>query len=125
MKTTKVIYWLSTSIVSLMMLFSAYAYLTQATVEQGFRHLGYPGYFRVELAIAKLIGAIVLLLPVSQRIKEWTYAGFSITFVSAFIAHVASGDPLNNQIMPLVILVILITSYVSYHKIRKPVAQTV
>jgi len=59
-----------------MMTYSAYAYLTQPAMAEGFRHLGFPDYFRVELGIAKLLGAIVLLAPLATRLMEWAYAGF-------------------------------------------------
>ncbi len=117
MKATKITYWVSTAIVALMMTFSGYAYLTNPTVQQGFQHLGYPDYFRVELAFAKFIGAVLLLIPVAARVKEWAYAGFAITFISAVIAHTASGDPIQNRIMPVVFLGLMVVSYVMYHKL--------
>jgi len=122
MKAIKITYWITTSIVSLMMIYSSYAYLTQPAMQQAFQHLGYPDYFRVELAIAKLIGAILLIAPISSRIKEWAYAGFTIAFVSAFIAHTASGDPVNYRMMPVIFLVLLIVSYITYHKKNKVIA---
>ena len=33
--------------------------------------LGFTDYFRVELAWAKLLGAVLLLAPVPARLKEW------------------------------------------------------
>jgi uncharacterized membrane protein YphA (DoxX/SURF4 family) len=116
MKTVKITYWITTVIVALMMTYSSYAYLTQPAMQQAFQHLGYLDYFRVELAIAKLIGVILLVAPVSSRIKEWAYAGFVITYISAFIAHSASGDPVNYRVMPVIFLVLLIVSYLTYHK---------
>ncbi|HMG07844.1 MAG TPA: DoxX family protein [Mucilaginibacter sp.] len=116
MKALKITYWTTTAIVALMMVYSAYAYLTQAAVLQAFQHLGFPNYFRIELAVAKLIGAVLLLIPLTARIKEWAYAGFAFTFISAFIAHTASGDPMANRIMPIIFLAILIVSYVTFHK---------
>src|SRR3954447_10548235 len=104
MKTTNIIYWTTTSILAMIMTFAAYSYITQPAVQQGFRHLGFPDYFRVELAIAKLIGAVLLLAPVASRAKEWAYAGFGITFISAFIAHIASGDPASVRMMPVLFL---------------------
>ena len=59
---------------------------------EAFAHLGFPDYFRVELALAKLFGVVLLLAPVPARLKEWAYAGFAITLVSALIAHLAVGD---------------------------------
>ena len=116
MKAIKISYWISTSVLALMMIYSAYAYLTQPAIAQGFIHLGFPSYFRVELAIAKLIGAIIILTPLSSRIKEWAYAGFVITFISAFIAHTASGDPVSVRIMPLIFLAITVISYYTWSK---------
>lgn len=116
MKTTKITYWITTAIIGLMMTYSAYAYLTQAAAQQGFQHLGYPDYFRVELAVAKLIGVALLLAPVSSRLKEWVYAGFTITFISAFIAHTVSGDAASRLSGPVVFLVLLVISYFTYHK---------
>jgi uncharacterized membrane protein YphA (DoxX/SURF4 family) len=118
MKTLKITYWTSTSLVALLMSFSVYAYLAMPAIDQTFHHLGYPSYFRVELAIAKLLGVIALLLPVPPRIKEWTYAGFTIVFISAFIAHTVAGDPVSARISPFVSLLLLIISYLTYHKLQ-------
>ncbi len=118
MKKYKITYWIATSIITLMMLFSAYGYFTNPDMKLAFIHLGFPDYFRIELGIAKIIGAIILIVPkIPNRLKEFSYAGFAITFVSAFIAHIASGDPLSIGIMAIIFLVILILSYISYHKI--------
>lgn len=119
MKSVKIIYWTTTVLVGVMMLFSTYMYFTAADVKQGFVHLGFPDYFRVELAIAKLLGALALLLPVvPARVKEWAYAGFAINFISAFIAHIASGDTLSGSAFPLVLLAILVASYISKEKLQ-------
>lgn len=118
MKTTKISYWILTAIVALMMYYSAFAYLTTPQMAAAFKHLGYPDYFRIELAIAKLIGATLLLIPVAARVKEWTYAGFIIVFISAFIAHTCSGDPVNYRVMPVIFLVLLVGSYTTYRKLQ-------
>ena len=113
MKKNNVIYWISTVIVSLMMLFSAYLYLTSDEVKAAFVHLGFPSYFRVELAIAKILGAIVLLVPaVPIRLKEFAYFGFAVTFISALIAHTTSGDPTKVAAGPLIFLAVLIVSFI-------------
>jgi hypothetical protein len=74
------------------MTFTAYAQLRLPQVAEAFRHLGFPDYFRVELACAKLAGVLLLLLPVPPRLKEWAYAGFAIDLFSAIVAHLAAGD---------------------------------
>ena len=121
MTTTKIAYWIITAIVGLMMMFSGYSYLTKDAMAAAFTHLGYPSYFRVELAIMKIIGVVLLLVKVPPRLREWTYAGFAFTFVSAFIAHTASGDAVNYRVMPLLFLVLLAVSYFLYHRLlRQP-----
>jgi hypothetical protein len=115
-KAIKITYWISTAIISLMMLFSAYSYLTNPMIKQAFQHLGFPDYFRIELAVAKIFGAIILLVPIKGAIKEWAYAGLTFTFVSAFIAHNVSGDPITNQVGPIIFLLVLALSYLMYQK---------
>lgn len=105
-----------TILVSVMMINSAVMYVTKPEIKQAFVHLGFPSYFRVELAVLKVIGAIVLLAPLSRSFKEWAYAGFAVTFVSAFIAHSASGDPASARIMPVIFLILLVISYITYHR---------
>lgn len=119
MRAVKITYWATTIPVTLMMVYSAYAYLSQPAMADAFHHLGFPAYFRIELAIAKLAGAAILLAPLAGRIKEWTYAGFAFVFISAFIAHSASGDPVQVLVMPVIFLTLLILSYMMYHKIKK------
>lgn len=119
MKATNLIYWITTGLVAVMMSFSAYMYLTSPEMEKAFQHLGFPAYFRVELAIAKVLGVLGLMVPFKGRLKEWVYAGFTINFISAFIAHTASGDPLSGSVAPLIFLGLLLTSYVMYHKRQK------
>lgn len=119
MNLFRIIYWVSTAILSFLMLFSAVSYFVNPEIAVGFKHLGFPDYFRVELGIAKLIGSIVILIPLfPHQCKEWAYAGFGITFISAAIAHSQSGDPLSMVIAPIVIFGILTVSYVFYRKTK-------
>ena len=85
-------YWIATALLCLQMGFTAYAQLSLPQVAEAFRHLGFPDYFRMELAWAKLLGVVLVLAPVPARIKEWAYAGFAITLASALIAHFSVGD---------------------------------
>jgi len=93
-KAAKIGFWVSTALFSLEMGFTAYAQLRLPQVAAAFAHMGFPGYFRVELATLKLVGLVALLVPtIPARLKEWAYAGFAITLLSALIAHFAVGDP--------------------------------
>jgi hypothetical protein len=85
-------FWIVTVLFCLQIGFTAYAQLALPQVAEAFTRMGYPAYFRVELSWAKFLGVALLLLPVPARLKEWAYAGFAITLVSALIAHLAVGD---------------------------------
>src|SRR5205085_9240156 len=85
-------FWLATALFCLQMGFTAYAQLHLPQVAEAFVHLGFPGYFRVELSWAKLLGVALLLAPVPTRLREWAYAGFAINLGSALIAHFSVGD---------------------------------
>jgi DoxX-like family len=86
-------FWISTALFALQMGFTAYAQLRLPQVAAEFARLGFPAWFRIELSWAKFAGLAALLLPmVPARLKEWAYAGFAITLVSALLAHLAVGE---------------------------------
>ncbi|PTS91687.1 DoxX family protein [Pedobacter sp. HMWF019] len=116
MKTTKITYYISTGLISSAMLFSAYAYLVYPQLQSAFRHLGFPDYFRIELAVAKLIAAIAIWFPV-RLLKEASYIGLAISFVSAVIARTIAGDDVFHAAGALMALIILIVSYASDRKL--------
>ncbi|MGE3682335.1 MAG: DoxX family protein [Bdellovibrionales bacterium] len=111
LKIKSVTFYFATGLISLMMVFSAYSYFTSDQLVAAFKHLGFPDYFRAELGIAKILGVVALWAPGFRTIKEWAYAGFTITFVSAFIAHSSSGDPASAMANPVVALILLGVSY--------------
>jgi len=99
--------------ISFFMLFSAYFSYSHP---RDLQMLGFPDYFRIELVIAKVIGAFVLLLPQTPlRVKEWVYAGFIITMISALTAHIYTNDEIGKIIFVSVDLVLVTFSiyYVS------------
>lgn len=103
-------YWISTAIVSLMLLL-ALTYLTgNEQVVAGFSKAGYPQHLRIVLGLAKPAAAIVLLLPGLALLKEWAYAGATFTWVMASVSAYSSEQG-QIWIMPLVLLVLLGVSY--------------
>jgi hypothetical protein len=110
-KTKTTIYWASTLFVAFIMTISgALALIHAPTMMAALAHLGYPPYFSNLLAVSKLAGVAVLLLPGIARLKEWAYAGFGITVLSASYSHLLSGDGLL-ALEPLVTFAALILSY--------------
>jgi hypothetical protein len=117
-KTDKVIFWVFTSIFVLFDGVGAIGFNTPLAIE-GMAHLGFPDFFRVELGIGKILGGILLIVPqVPHRLKEWAYVGFGISTISAIIGHLAVDSGLEHVYLPLVVLLVLMVSYVYYHKTR-------
>src|SRR5215831_9166077 len=107
-----IFYWVSTAIVSLMLLLAA-SYLTGSEqVVSGFAKAGYPQHLRIVLGMAKPSAAIVLLLPGLALLKEWAYAGATFAWVMATISAYLS-EPGFVWIFPIVLLALLAVSYLT------------
>lgn len=116
-------FWISTALFALQMSFTAYAQLRLPEVAKAFAHLGFPAYFRIELSWAKLAGVAALLVPmVPLRLKEWAYAGFAITLVSAVVAHLAVGEGIEAWIWPVGTGVLWSVSYFCFRRLQADVA---
>lgn len=119
MKTNKIIFWTTTTIIFLFE--GVMPALTSQTElgKEGIRHLGYPAYFGIMLMIFKVSGALTLIIPkIPTRIKEWAYAGFTFNFIAAFVSHWAVDGFNGITCFPLIILAILMVSYRYYHKLN-------
>ena len=121
MKKDKIVYWTTTILIFLFEGVMPALTSQSELAKEGIRHLGYPAYFGVMLAVFKVLGALILIIPqVPARIKEWAYAGFAFTMISAFISHCANDGINPLSFFPLVVLCILATSYIYFHKINQP-----
>jgi uncharacterized membrane protein YphA (DoxX/SURF4 family) len=119
----KILYWSATGLVASVTLLAGFSYVTDAPAAiENFQHLGYPQQLRVLLGIAKLAGAIVLLLPRLPRLKEWAYAGFTFTWIAATVAHYLAQDGL--FLLPVALLGALAVSYVTRPANRRGFAKS-
>jgi DoxX-like family len=119
MKTDKIIYWVTTSIIFLME--GVIPALTSQSefAKQGISHLGYPPYFGNALVVFKVLGALSLILPqVPKRFKELAYAGFTFNFLFASISHFVVDGFGFQGILPLLFLGVLATSFMYYEKLN-------
>jgi len=105
-------YWGATGVVTIVPLLAAFAYLTTSPeAVENFRHVGYPQQLRVLLGVAKLAGAIVLLLPRLPMLKEWAYAGFFFLLTGAIFSHIATGHSMSELFPSALLLVLLVVSW--------------
>lgn len=116
MKAKKITYYISTGLLTLVMLFSATMYLfNNGMVREVFTALGYPVYIIYPLAIAKIAGLLTIHFSPTKVLKQLAYAGFFYNLILAVVAHVMVGD--GGFVPALVVLIAVITSYVTSHKI--------
>jgi hypothetical protein len=107
---TRLAYRIVTGLFVLASLYSVVLLLSGALVAKS-QVLGYPSYFTRMLGVAKLLGAVALVLPKRPSLREWAYAGFVFEFMAAIVAHLASGEPASMAIPAMVELVIVGASY--------------
>lgn len=118
MKRDKIIFYVATGLLSLLMCFSVYMYFFDHEAVVGmFNNFGYPSYIIYPYAVAKLLGVFALWNPNFKILKEWAYAGFFFAFVLAFFAHYMIGD--GEQAGAVVALVLLAVSYIFNKRINK------
>ncbi len=116
-RTAKIVYWVATAIVAIVYLGAAAFYLTQTeTVKQMYAQLGYPAYLVVPLAIAKIIGAVVILWRPSAMLADWAYGAMFFHILLAIQAHFASGVP--TPIPAIVTLIALVVSWWTANRVR-------
>ena len=121
--TDKIIYWATTGLVCLLMLFSATMYfLNHEMVSETFLNLGYPTYVIYPLAIAKILAVVAILTKKSALLKEWAYAGLFFDFVLAFSGHLMVND--GEHMAAGVAIVLLIVSRIYDHKLFSGSSET-
>lgn len=112
-KTIKISYWAITIIFAVAVAGSA---IPTEAGEEVMATLGYPVYLLDILLVAKILGAIALVQPKFQIIKEWAYAGFTIDFIGAAVSGIITTGNSEFIIVPLIYLVVMFASYYLWKK---------
>lgn len=109
-KTTKIIFWIATGLLSAMMLMSAGMYFfNYEEVAKVFDTVGHPRHVIYPLAVAKILAVVAITTRKNAALTEWAYAGLFFNFVLALMAHLNANDGEFGG--ALVALVLLFTSY--------------
>ena len=112
----KYIYWVSTTILFGMLIVTGVLYFVYYdTLVMYFERYAYPTYLIYPLAVAKIVGALVILYNKNRLLKELAYAGFFFNFILAFFAHymINEFDP-----FPTISMLLLLISYFTGKKVR-------
>ena len=72
MKASQILYWLSTGLLTMLMLFSVFNYFFNHEMIAGFFiSLGFPTWMIYPLATLKLLGLVAIWTKYSAFLKEW------------------------------------------------------
>lgn len=120
MKNLKLVYWIVTIVFAGFMIFSSIGAITNNKETFDFiTHLGYPKYFVPFTGVAKILGAIAILLPFFNRVKEWAYAGLFFDLLAALYSILAlHGFDLLGVVFISLAVLLLFASYFLWHKTR-------
>ena len=115
MRRATTVYWILTGLTAAFMLMASIPDVLQlpAAVDI-FKHLGFPPYLLPFIGVAKILGVVVILLPMFQNLKEWAYAGLVFDLIGAFYSHISVGDRPGDWIFAIVGLLSVLFSYVLY-----------
>lgn len=119
MKRINLAYWIITGLFSAFMIFSSIGgiSLNEQAVAYLHDHMGYPLYFIQFISVAKIIGAIAILVPmVPSRVKEWAYFGFFVDLVAAVFSFIALGDTVAQWAPMFLFIAVLLVAYWLHHK---------
>lgn len=117
MKKDDIIYWATTGFIGVISILGGIGLLTLSGAIGFLQIMGFPHYFRIELAIFKMLGGLALLLPgLPRKIKEWAYAGLFINITSAIIAFNAINADLAFYASPVIAMAALVVSYWYFSK---------
>jgi hypothetical protein len=118
MNLPKLIYWISSVLLSMLLLFSVFMYFFKhEDVEIIFELLGYPTYLIYPLAILKLLAVVAIISSKSRFLKNLAYAGVFYDFSLAFIAHIAKAD--GAGFLAFLGILLLAVSYL-FDKVMRP-----
>ncbi len=106
MKGIKVLYYVTTSIVSIIFLFSAIMYFSNYDMVKGFfEMLEFPTWVVYPLAVAKILAVITLWVKPKRVLVEWAYAGLFFDSILAFVSHIFA----DHGVFTLALLALVVT----------------
>jgi hypothetical protein len=112
MKKNKIIFWTTTGLLALFMALGAIPDILMIDeAKKALEHLGYPMYLMPFIGIAKTLGAITILIPKFDKLKEWAYAGLSIDLAGAIYSIIQVDGLGSNILIPSFGIFLLTISY--------------
>jgi hypothetical protein len=118
MNKLNIVYWVSTG---LFVLFIVSGSIGNVMLTDEWKtiaaQLKLPEYLFPFLGVAKILGCIALLAPISPRIKEWAYAGLFFDLIGAMYCGIAVASTFDPMILTMLVPFALMgLSYGAHHR---------
>jgi hypothetical protein len=113
------IYWISTTLLSLLYLASATMYLVKRDwVRQALADLGYPAYLVTFLIAVKILAVAAILLRINVPLSDLAYAGMLYHLLLSASAHISVRKP-GGALPAAICLVLLVASFLTQNTARE------
>ena len=121
MKRIRSLYWIFNGLFAFVMFGSAIPdIMSSPDAVKGIHDaLGYPLYFVPFIGVAKILGAVAILIPGYPRLKEWAYAGLTFDLIAATFSLYSIPHPDGPWYFMLIFLALAAAAYIYYHKLVK------
>jgi hypothetical protein len=120
MKKFKIIYWIATALIILMIGLGSFADIFMIdAMRESIQQQGFPVHFLPFFGIAKLLAVIVILVPALKWLKLSAYVGLFWYFAGAIYSHFAVGDPIQVSAGAILAFVLVLVSYFSWRNMEQ------
>jgi len=74
---------------------------------EGFKHYGYPGWFRVFTGIVEVISAILVIAGIwNKTLAAWGGLFIVVTMIGAIFTHIKIKDTVQQMMMPIILFIL-------------------
>lgn len=108
-KSKKVIYLVTTVLLTVMMMVTIGNSIFNPKFAQRFLNIGFPVFLIIPLMTAKGLGLLAIWSNKSKFLKGLAYSGFFFLFLIAMLAEIYAPD--TDYFSPPIALILLLTSY--------------
>lgn len=116
MKNQKLIYWISTGIMSIVFLFGVSLFIfTTEDMKKSFEIIGFPAWMMIPLGIFEVLGVLAVLTKKSNLLKNLAYGGLLLASSHGLAAHLIAND--GGFAPALVAIIFTITSWIYDRKL--------
>lgn len=74
---------------------------------EGFKHYGYPGWFRVFTGMVEVISAILVIAGIwNKTLAAWGGLFIVVTMIGAIFTHIRIKDTVQQMMMPIILFIL-------------------